>query len=457
MNSYGMKILVVDDEQDYCNVMKMILSSRGDAVDAVGSGLEAVSYLKHTYCDLVITDLLMPEMSGGELLKEVKKINRATEVIVLTAYGSIKTAVEVMKDGAYTYVTKGESPEELIIEVDRLREVIKLKAENKALKKSAHNLDYMLETKSDAYSRVLNVALKAAKSDLDVMLLGESGVGKEVVARYIYANSSRKNRIFMDLNCYSIAESVFESELFGHEKGSFTGAGHKRIGRIEASDKGTLFLDEIGDIPLSMQAKLLKAVEEKKVYRMGSNEPVHLDFRIISATNKDIEQEIEAGRFRSDLYYRLNSITLKIPPLRERSEDLPLLIDHFMKKARAEMKKEIVRIEPGVMEFLLCYEYPGNIRELKNIIERLVALSEDGRVSLDSVQGDNYPLKGLPPHAASKSLREMRKEFEAKYIGDLLDVHGNDLDKAADALEITKRQLFNKINEFGLKKDKAEQ
>jgi len=450
MDSYGMKILIVDDEQDYCDVMKVILTSKGNSVDTCNSGQEAISYLKNHYYDLIITDLLMPGMTGEELLKKAKKISEDTEVIILTAYGSIKTAVEAMKEGAYTYVTKGENPDELIIEIERLKDIIKLREENKALKKYSHTPEYMLETKNEEYGKVLSIAVKAAKSDLNVLLLGESGVGKEVIARYINANSSRKNRIFMDINCHSIAESVFESELFGHEKGAFTGAGYRRIGRLEASDKGTLFLDEIGDIPLPMQAKLLKAVEEKKIYRMGSNEPVYLDFMIISATNKDIEQEIAAGRFRNDFYYRLNSITIKIPPLRNRKEDLPMLIGYFLRKAQEEMKKKVVEIEPYTMEFLLNYEYPGNTRELKNIIERFVALSEDGKISPDFMQGNLYPFAVQPVNTASKSLRDTRKEFEARYIGSLLEIYGRDLDRVSYVLGITKRQLFNKISELGL-------
>lgn len=443
-----MKILIVDDERDYCNVLKMIFTSRGYQVDTAGGGFEAISYLKAGAYDLVITDLLMPGMNGDELLKEVKRMNPHTEVIVLTAYGSIKTAVEAMKEGAYTYVTKGENPEELILEVDRLKEYIELREENKMLKSSLRASDFMLKTQNSLYGAVLDMALKVAKNDMDVLLIGESGVGKEVLARYIYENSNRKNRVFMDLNCHTIAESVFESELFGHEKGAFTGAAGKRIGRIEASDRGTLFLDEIGDIPLPMQAKLLKAVEEKKIYRMGSNEPIYLDFRIISATNKNLEEEIEAGRFRSDLYYRLNPITIYIPPLRERKEDLPMLIDYFLKKSQAEMKKEIKEIAPEAIEFLMQYEYPGNTRELKNMIERLVALSEEGRIALDFTQRRDAETKASAP---GRSLRNMRKEFEAEYIGGLLETYDHDLSKVADLLEITKRQLFNKINELDLK------
>jgi len=330
MNKRGLKILVVDDEQDYCNVMKVILEANGHMVSVATSGRTALNILAQKTFDVVITDLMMPEIDGRQLMSEIKERFPGTEVIILTAYGSIENAVDAMREGAYSYVTKGGDPGELLREITKLHRVLDLKQENQLLKEKVNQHDSMLETSSPLFQNVLATAKKAADSDTNILILGESGVGKEVIARYIHENSPRANKTFMDLNCHAIAETVLESELFGHEKGSFTGAMTRRIGRIEGADSGTLFLDEIGDIPLSMQAKLLKAIEQKRIYRMGSNEEIDVDFRLVTATNKDLAKEIAAERFREDFYYRISTIVIHIPPLRERKEDLPLLINYFL-------------------------------------------------------------------------------------------------------------------------------
>lgn len=452
MSKRGLKILVVDDEQDYCNVMKVILTAKGHQTDIALSGMGALNLMSQNTYDVVITDLMMPEMDGKQLLREIKTLYPGTEVIMLTAYGSIENAVEAMRDGAYSYVTKGGSPEELVRETAKLQDVLNLRMENQLLKEKVAESDAMLESNSSAFKSTLHIIKKAAFSDANILLLGESGVGKEVIARYIHQNSIRSKRQFMDLNCHAIAETVLESELFGHEKGSFTGALNKRIGRIEAADQGTLFLDEIGDIPLPMQAKLLKTIENKKIYRMGGNEEIEVDFRLITATNKNLEQEIEEGRFREDFYYRISTITIEIPPLRKRKEDIPLLIDYFFKKSQNEMKKTIRKIDSPVMDFLLSYHYPGNVRELKNIIERLVVLSEDGIVDIDSMPVFNKTEKRKTITMPDKGLREIRKEAEKEYIQNILMKNNNNMTKTAEMLGITRRQLFNKVMEHNLGK-----
>lgn len=454
MNKRGLRILVVDDEPDYCNVMKVILEANGHMVTCDTSGQAALATLAKKSFDLVITDLMMPEIDGRQLMAEIKERYPGVEVIILTAYGSIENAVDAMREGAYSYVTKGGDPGELLREISKLREMLDLKQENLLLKAKMNQYEAMLETKSPLFQSVLATAKKAANSDSNILLLGESGVGKEIIARYIHENSPRADKTFMDLNCHAIAATVLESELFGHEKGSFTGAMTRRIGRIEAADSGTLFLDEIGDIPLSMQAKLLKAIETKRIYRMGSNEEIEVDFRLVSATNKNLAEEIAAERFREDFYYRISTIVIRIPPLRERKEDLPLLIDYFFKKSQNEMKKTINRIEPEVMDALLSYHYPGNIRELKNIIERIVVLSEDGVIQMDSfpapLPAAGNDVKSMVPLAEEKSLREMRKEAETIYIENILKKYNYDMNKSAEVLGITRRQLLNKITEYGI-------
>ena len=454
MNKRGLRILVVDDEPDYCNVMKVILEANGHMVTCDTSGQAALATLAKKSFDLVITDLMMPEIDGRQLMAEIKERYPGVEVIILTAYGSIENAVDAMREGAYSYVTKGGDPGGLLREISKLREMLDLKQENLLLKAKMNQYEAMLETKSPLFQSVLATAKKAANSDSNILLLGESGVGKEIIARYIHENSPRADKTFMDLNCHAIAATVLESELFGHEKGSFTGAMTRRIGRIEAADSGTLFLDEIGDIPLSMQAKLLKAIETKRIYRMGSNEEIEVDFRLVSATNKNLAEEIAAERFREDFYYRISTIVIRIPPLRERKEDLPLLIDYFFKKSQNEMKKTINRIEPEVMDALLSYHYPGNIRELKNIIERIVVLSEDGVIQMDSfpapLPAAGNDVKSMVPLAEEKSLREMRKEAETIYIENILKKYNYDMNKSAEVLGITRRQLLNKITEYGI-------
>jgi two-component system response regulator HydG len=454
MNKRGLRILVVDDEPDYCNVMKVILEANGHMVTCDTSGQAALATLAKKSFDLVITDLMMPEIDGRQLMAEIKERYPGVEVIILTAYGSIENAVDAMREGAYSYVTKGGDPGELLREISKLCEMLDLKQENLFLKAKMNQYDAMLETKSPLFRNVLATAKKAANSDSNILLLGESGVGKEIIACYIHENSPRADKTFMDLNCHAIAATVLESELFGHEKGSFTGAMTRRIGRIETADSGTLFLDEIGDIPLSMQAKLLKAIETKRIYRMGSNEEIEVDFRLVSATNKNLAEEIAAERFREDFYYRISTIVIRIPPLRERKEDLPLLIDYFFKKSQNEMKKTINRIEPEVMDALLSYHYPGNIRELKNIIERIVVLSEDGVIQMDSfpapMSAAGNGVKSMVPLAEEKSLREMRKEAETIYIENILKKYNYDMNKSAEVLGITRRQLLNKITEYGI-------
>lgn len=452
MSKRGLKILVVDDEQDYCNVMKVILTAKGHQTDFAVSGAGALELMSQNSYDLVITDLMMPEMDGRQLLHEIKLLYPATEVIMLTAYGSIENAVEAMRDGAYSYVTKGGNPEELVREVGKLQSMLGLKLENQLLKEKVSETDAMLESNNPAFQGTLSIAKKAAASDANILILGESGTGKEVIARYIHQNSSRSTRHFMDLNCHAIAETVLESELFGHEKGAFTGAINKRIGRIEAADQGTLFLDEIGDIPLSMQAKLLKTIENKKLYRMGGNEEIEVDFRLVTATNKNLEKEIEEGRFREDFYYRISTITVEIPPLRKRKEDLPLLIDYFFKKSQNEMKKAIRSIDSQVMDFLHSYHYPGNVRELKNIIERLVVLSDNGIVDKESLPVTGRETKSKSIDTKEKGLRDIRREAEREYIQDMLLKNGNNMTKTAEMLGITRRQLFNKIAEYQLDK-----
>lgn len=463
MNSMILKILVVDDEPDYCEVIRMILLEEQYRVTTCSNGKEALKLLQKEDYDLVVTDLMMPEMNGDELLREIKSIKPSTEVIIMTAYGTIEKAVATMKEGAYTYITKGSAPEELIFEIKRLSNSKQLEIENSLLRKQNYGKGFMLESKDPAFQKVLELSERAAASDSNILIFGESGSGKEVLATHIHNYSKRKANNFLELNCQALSESILESELFGHERGSFTGAMQKRIGLFEGAQKGTLFLDEIGGITPNLQGKLLKTIESKKIYRLGNNTPIDVDFRLISATNRNLYDDMKEGSFRSDLFYRISTIVLEIPPLRERKGDIPLFIDYFMEKYQHESKKTITTMSDTVKNFLVNYTYPGNVRELKNIIERLVVLSENGFVGEDCLPPEfQDSLSSQPPEESlsplrvkddnkEPSLRDLRKELEKGYIESLLAKYPQDLDRVALILDITRRQLFNKLVEYSLK------
>ncbi len=456
MSKENFNILVVDDEKDYCDVLKMILTGKGYKVETCENGAEAVKKLEKKAFDLVISDLCMPVMDGRELLEEIKKREYDAEVILLTAYGTIEKAVDAMKAGAYTYVTKGHDPEELFMEIKKIKEARKMRRENAVLKEKMAGT-FMLESKNEKYRQMLQLAERAAQSDSNILILGESGSGKEVLSSFIHEKSRRKDASFMELNCQALSESILESELFGHEKGAFTGADRRRIGLFEASNEGTLFLDEIGGISVNLQAKLLKAIENKQIYRLGSSTPIHVDFRLITATNHNLRQDMTDGCFRDDLFYRISTIVLELPPLRERPEDIPLFISYFFHKYECEMNKKITEIQPEVEQLLTAYHYPGNVRELKNIIERLVVLSEKGEIRKEYLPSELLNPSGQGASVSMRemdftvSLKEYRSQVEKQYIQGLLQRHPKDMNKVAEILDISRRQLFNKMVEYELK------
>ena len=480
-----MRILVVDDEQNYREVLKMILTAKGYDVDTAGNGQEGLDLLEKGAYDVVISDLKMPVMDGYAMLQQIRQRQYDTEVIILTAFGTIEKAVETMKAGAYTYVTKGNDPEELLIELEKIGEIRRISRENRMLREKMVG-DYMLESRNDRVNQMMRLAERAAASDSNILILGESGSGKEVLASFIHGRSSRARENFMELNCQSISESILESELFGHEKGAFTGADRQRIGYFESSDGGTLFLDEIGGISLNLQSKLLRAIENKKIYRLGSSNQISVDFRLITATNRDLKKDMEEGSFRSDLFYRISTIVLEIPPLRRRREDIPLFIDYFVKKFSYEMKKENIQMDPEVRRVLENYDYPGNIRELKNLIERLLVLSDQGEIRPEylpmdmarflpgeggaGASGHGAAGAGAAGHGAggagrgdmaagaadgaadfAGTLKEYRAQAEKAYIQQLIQKHPDDMNRVAQILSISRRQLFNKMVEYGLK------
>lgn len=453
--NFQLKILVVDDEVEYQNVYKMILEDEGYLVETVSSGKEVLEKLKGEEFNLVLADLIMEGMNGVQLLKEIKKDYEETEVIIVTGYGSIESAVEAIKLGAFSYFIKDHDPEELLLEIGKVKNIFELKIENKSLKKERKVDNYLITTQNERFKELLNIVEKAAKSNASIFITGESGVGKEIMARYIHKTSNRKG-MFIPVNCQALSDNLLESELFGHEKGSFTGAFEQRIGRFEEASGGTLFLDEIAEIPISIQTKLLRALDTKTIERIGSNKQIKIDLRFITATNKNIVKAIEKGEFREDLYFRINTIPIRIPPLRERREDLPMFIDFFLKKYEIELKKKIVKVEDEVMNFLLVYDYPGNIRELKNMIERLVVLSEEGIIKSKYLPKDREVKETKNIEISSldelPSLKDYRNCLEKEYIEKVLNKSEKDMDLAAETLGISKRQLYNKISDFEINK-----
>lgn len=454
-NNKNYRILIVDDEIEYQRVFSYILQKHGYTVFTCSGGREALALLKKNPVDLVMTDLKMPDMDGIELVRQVKLEYEEIDVMVITAFGSIESAVNAMKYGAAGYSIKNSEPEALLLDIERLSRIKILERENRFLveEKSLEG-DMFLQSKNAAFREIIETCKRVAASDINILILGESGAGKEVIARYIHGLSERKEKHFIPVNCQVFAEGMLESELFGHEKGAFTGAMEKRIGRFEIANQGTLFLDEIGDIPLNLQGKLLRVLENKEIERVGSNHPIELDIRLISATNKNLEQEIAQSRFREDLLYRINTLTITVPPLRERKEDLPQLIEYFVRRIEKEQKKKILEIDPWTMEFLQNYDYPGNVRELKNILERMVALCGDGVLrskgfALPKAENPSTPERESEPLLP---LRTARGIFEKAYIEKALAIADGNVAAAADMLKITKRQLWNKIAEYQIQR-----
>lgn len=445
MNKQNFKLLIVDDDKDYTSVLKKILSTEHYTIQTANSGEDALFKVQLSHYDLVLTDLMMSGMSGIDLLEQIKIESPFTEVILITGFGTVENAVEAMRKGAYSYFIKGSDPDELLMTIDKVEQTIALKKQNTGLIDALSKDRIQLASKNKRFQETIDLAKKAANSNASILLLGESGVGKEVFARYIHENSPRTSKPFIPVNCHAFQETLLESELFGHKKGAFTGAQNDRIGRFEAADEGTLFLDEIADAPLNTQTKLLRVIENKTIERIGSNDGIFCDFRLISATNKSLESLINSNEFREDFYYRISTIVIDIPPLRDRKEDIPQLVNQFIQTLFNEMKRPFKGMDAEVYDMLMAYDYPGNIRELKNMIERLAVLSSDGWISKELVQFTTR--KALPKQA---TLKDYRHQLEKDYIEQALDDNQYNMTKTAEQLGISRRQLFNKVTEYNL-------
>lgn len=446
------KILIVDDEKEHRDTYKMILEGRGFFVEDASSGGEALDLLENEYYPLVLCDFIMPGIDGLEVLKKIKKLyDKSVEVIIVTGYGGVESAVEAMKLGAFGYFIKGNNPEELLLEIDKAKKMIILQNRHNLISSNNERKRFLYQSNNPKMREVLDIIDNVANTNSNVLLLGESGVGKEVIAQKLHEMSNRVNMPFIPINCQYFSLNLLESELFGHERGAFTGANEKRIGRFEEANGGTLFLDEIGEISNDIQVKFLRVLDNRKIERIGSNKQIEVNIRLISATNKNILEEIKNRNFREDLFYRINTITIEIPPLRDRKEDLEDMIYFFIELYKDELKKDIKGIEDETLNYLLNYDYPGNIRELKNMIERLFVLSKDGILKMNNIITNNNVGRNISTNVETLKFSEARENFEREYLISALKSFDNNITHTANAIGMSNRQLFNKINEYNLR------
>ncbi len=441
------RILVVDDEWAMQEALRDWLREDGYEVGLASSGEEAIVKAKQKNWEVILLDLKMPGMDGLEALKRLKEVNPEAEILMMTAYATVDTAVQAMKEGAFDYLVKPFDPDEVEIQIKKIVQHKDLVLENILLRKTLEEKYQHDEIigKSEAMQEIFGMISRVAPTDSTVLITGESGTGKELIAQAIHANSQRSYMPFIAISCGALPDALLESELFGYEKGAFTGATHAKRGRFEMADGGTLFLDEIGDISLKTQVGLLRVLQQKEISRLGSEKTTKVDVRILAATNRDLKQAIQEERFREDLYYRLNVISIHIPPLRERTEDIPLLVKTFVRKFSAEMNKEEKKVSPSALKILMDYDWPGNVRELENVIERALVIGQ-GREILP----DDLPFsKGvLRPTELPKSLKLMEKI----HIQRILKENDWNISKAARELEIDRQTLYNKMQKYEINK-----
>ena len=449
MNPLTLSVLVIDDDDSHREVLSGFLKKLGCQVASYESGEKGITALKHKYFNVVITDFRMSGMNGLEVLKQVKTINSEIQVIILTAYGTVEDSVAAMKNGAWDYVTKPVDVDELELKLRKVAEHNILKKENEILHIQQPQVNVVSDIvyKSKLMSNALNLVARVSNSQSAILILGESGTGKEMIAKAIHQTSPRKDRAFVVVNCAAIPETLLESELFGREKGAFTGAHERFKGYFEIADGGTLFIDEVADIPYNIQIKLLRFLQEKEFQRLGSTQVLKSDVRIISATNKDIHKMVKETKFRSDLFFRLNVIPIQLPPLRKRKEDIPLLVRHFIKKHACLNKSRVQDISNEGLDLLMRYDYPGNVRELENIIERAVVLARGSIITRDDLPLDTSISLG---ESLSRSLPDQVGELEKALIRKALQHADGIRARAATLLGITERMMHYKMKKYNI-------
>ncbi|MCX7718951.1 MAG: sigma-54 dependent transcriptional regulator [Candidatus Sumerlaeaceae bacterium] len=453
------RIVVVDDEEEMCRILARILAAEHYDVTTFSRPLEAIAHIRRTAPDLVLTDMRMPDATGMDVLRAAREANPFCGVVVMTAYGTIEGGVEAMRAGAHDYLTKPWKIDELLLTLAKALEASQLRRENLSLSETLRRQSEGSDLLGDSapMRTVLETIRKVAPTDAAVLICGESGTGKELAARAIHKQSLRAAGRFVAINCASIPETLLESELFGHEKGAFTGADKQKLGLVELAHGGTLFLDEIGELPLTLQAKILRVLQEREIQRVGGTQTIPVDIRLVAATNRDLQKAIEAREFRADLFFRLNVITITLPPLRDRREDIPVLIAHFLARAGRKMHKPAVRIEPAALDALQCYSYPGNVRELENLIERMVVMCDGDVIRLEDVPLDLRTAR--QPVATSTrtqipqptEYKDAKDQFEREYLLRVIEAAGGNMTEAARLSGISRRHLYEKMERLGIK------
>jgi two-component system nitrogen regulation response regulator NtrX len=453
-NESARTIIIIDDEKEICESIKMILEYEGYSVDYSTRAEEGIQKVTSRPASALLLDIQMPDMNGFEVLKRVKEIIPALSAIIISAHGSVENAIKATKLGAFDFIEKPIDRDKLLISVRNAVDQTNLLTENKEIKKSLFGDDKILG-KSKAIMSILEIIERVAPLDTRVLIMGENGTGKELVARAIHNKSERKDKPFVEVNCAAIPNELIESELFGHEKGSFTGAFQQRIGRFELANKGTLFLDEIGDMSSQAQAKVLHAIESGKIERVGGGKKIEVDVRIVAATNKNLKEEIEKGNFREDLYHRLNVIPILIPPLKERAEDIPVLVEHFAGEITAKHKKLPAKFQGDAMQLLQSLPWTGNIRELRNAVERIIILTDKREISKRDIEflfaTSQSTLDDIID--GSNSFQEFKERAEKAFIIKQLKANDWNISKTADVLDIQRSHLYNKMKKYEIDKE----
>jgi two-component system response regulator AtoC len=453
------RVLIVDDEENFRHILSVILKKEKYDVETASNGEDALQRISGAPFDQVLCDIRMPGMDGLDFLKEVQKMKADANVIMMSAYGTLDTAIEAMKLGAYDYISKPFKPDEIILTLRKAEERERLRKENELLRREVKR-EYSFEnivSKNEQMQKIFEVIQKVAQYRSTVLIMGESGTGKEVVARALHYHSDRSQFPFIPVNCGAIPENLLESELFGHMKGAFTDAIRTKKGLFEEADGGTLFLDEIGELPQQLQVKLLRVLQDGEIRRVGESKAIQIDVRIVAATVKDLAKEVNEGRFRDDLFYRLNVLPVHIPPLRERREDIPLLVTHFIKKHNHSLGKSVVGVEPRALEVLMNYPWHGNVRELENVIERAIVLADGETVEVGNLPTELHnsqeKVSLAPFNEEEYSIKKASKAMETTLIRRALKKTKGNHTHAARLLEISHRALLYKIKEYGIKED----
>ncbi len=439
-------MLIVDDEKIVHDSLGKWFRDEGYDVSTAESAREALARMAEHRWDLALVDIKMPGTDGIELQRRLREIDPEMMVIIMTGYASVETAVQALKQGAYDYVTKPFDPDDIAHVVKNALEHRRVSKENVRLKEAVAEVAHVPELvgQGTAMKKVFDAIETVAPTDATVLITGESGTGKELVARAIHAQSPRRFSPLVVIHCGALTETLLESELFGHEKGAFTGAQYRKKGKFEIAEGGTVFLDEIGDISLKTQTDLLRVLQEREIVRVGGNQPIKVDFRCVAATNKNLETLVDEGKFRPDLYYRLNVFRLELPPLRERREDIPALVEHFVRKFAMAMNKRILRVAPRAMNLLQQYDWPGNVRELENAVERAMVVAQE-----PELRDEDFTLK---LHPNGNQLGRTLEDVEKAHILRVLDECGGNQTRAAEALDIDRVTLYNKLKKYGWKK-----